>query len=203
MVGVVLLVGARPLARGSGRALFALAAVPSLATIVWLLARLPGIVDGDVLTSHVDWIPQLGLDLDLRLDGFAALMLVLVAGIGVLVFAYSARYFSHPRPRDGRLLGLLVLFGGAMVGLVLADNLLVLYGFWELTSVTSFLLIGNDHEDPKARAAALQALLVTGAGALAMLAGFIVLGQAAGTYRLSAILADPPDGRRRDRRPAC
>ena len=121
-------------------------------------------------------------------------MLVLVAGIGALVFAYAARYFTHPTSRTGRLLGLLVLFGGAMVGLVVADNLLVLYGFWELTSVTSFLLIGNDHEDPKARAAALQALLVTGAGALAMLAGFIVLGQAAGTYSLSAILADPPDG---------
>ena len=86
-----------------------------------------------------------------------------------------------------------MLFAGAMVGLVLADNLLVLYGFWELTSVTSFLLIGHDHESPKARAAALQALLVTGAGALAMLAGFIILGQAAGTYRLSAIVADPPE----------
>ena len=81
-----------------------------------------------------------------------------------------------------------------MTGLVLADDVLVLYGFWELTSVTSFLLIGNAHTQPQARAAALQALLVTGAGALAMLAGLIVLGQQAGTYRLSAILADPPTG---------
>ncbi len=81
-----------------------------------------------------------------------------------------------------------------MLGLVVADNLLVLYGFWELTSITSFLLIGNDHRDGKARAAALQALLVTGAGGLAMLAGFIVLGQAAGTYQLSGLLADPPAG---------
>ena len=93
-----------------------------------------------------------------------------------------------------RLLGLLVLFAGAMVGLVVADNLLILYGFWELTSVTSFLLIGNRHEDAAARSAALQALLVTGLGALAMLAGFIVIGQAAGTYRLSELLADPPRG---------
>ena len=91
-------------------------------------------------------------------------------------------------------MGLLTLFAGAMAGLVLADNLLVLYGFWELTSVTSFLLIGNKHEDIAARAAALQALLVTGLGALAMLTGFIILGEAAGTYRLSAILADPPGG---------
>ena len=78
-----------------------------------------------------------------------ALMLVLVAGIGVLVVAYAARYFARPTPHTGRLLGLLVLFGGAMAGLVVADNLLVLYGFWELTSVTSFLLIGHDHEDPE------------------------------------------------------
>ena len=143
-------------------------------------------------TAHVEWIPQLGVDLDLRLDGFAALMLLLVAGVGVLVIAYAWRYFHHPEPADIRLLGLLVLFAGAMVGLVLADDLFVLYGFWELTSITSFLLIGNKHTDATARAAALQALLVTGLGALAMLAGFIVLGQAAGTYRLSAILADPP-----------
>ena len=192
VVGLAVLLAARPLA-ARGWPLFALAAVPSLATVLWLVAVLPGVVDGDVLTSHVSWIPELGVDLDLRLDGFAALMLVLVAGIGLLVMAYSARYFSSPTPRNGRLLGLLVLFAGAMVGLVLADNLLILYGFWELTSVTSFLLIGHDHESPKARAAALQALLVTGAGALAMLAGFIMLGQAAGTYRLSAIVADPPE----------
>ncbi|MET0458825.1 MAG: proton-conducting transporter membrane subunit, partial [Ilumatobacteraceae bacterium] len=191
VVGLAVLFAARPLAT-RGWPLFALAAVPSLATVVWLVAMLPGVVDGEVRTTHVSWIPELGVDLDLRLDGFAALMLVLVAGIGLLVMAYSARYFSHPTPRNGRLLGLLVLFAGAMVGLVLADNLLILYGFWELTSVTSFLLIGHDHESPKARAAALQALLITGAGALAMLAGFIILGQAAGTYRMSAIVADPP-----------
>ena len=81
-----------------------------------------------------------------------------------------------------------------MLGLVLADNLIVLYGFWELTTITSFLLIGNTHADGRARAAALQALLVTSLGALAMLAGFIVIGQAAGTYRLSAIVDDPPIG---------
>ena len=82
-----------------------------------------------------------------------------------------------------------------MAGLVVADNLLVLYGFWELTSITSFLLIGNDHTDPRARAAALQALLITGAGGLAMLAGFIVLGQAAGTYRAERDPRRPALGR--------
>ena len=101
------------------------------------------------------------------------------------MFAYAAGYLPPTGEGVGRLTGLLVLFSGAMVGLVVADNLLVLYGFWELTSVTSFLLIGNEHRRAEARAAALQALLVTGAGALAMLAGFLLLGQAAGTYQIS------------------
>jgi len=86
--------------------------------------------------------------------------------------------------------GLLTLFSGAMLGVVLADNLIILYGFWELTSVTSFLLIGNQYRQPAARSAALQAILVTGAGGLVMLLGFVILGQAAGTYQLSALLAD-------------
>jgi multicomponent Na+:H+ antiporter subunit A len=193
LVGALLIAASRRAVARPGPA-FAVAAIPSAATFVWLLTALPDVTDGGVRTAHVEWIPQLGVDLDLRLDGFAAVMLLLVAGIGVLVVAYAWRYFAHPTPGDIRLVGLLVLFAGAMVGLVLADDLLVLYGFWELTSVTSFLLIGNKHTDATARAAALQALLVTGLGALAMLAGFIVLGQAAGTYRLSAILADPPAG---------
>ena len=200
VVGLALLAGSRSLAvsRRATDLAFALAAVPLAATVGWLAAMLPGVDDGAVRTEHVPWIPTLGVALDLRLDGFAALMLVLVAGIGLLVVAYAWRYFDHgdrgPDGTDVRLLGLLVLFAGAMVGLVVADNLFVLYGFWELTSVTSFLLIGNRHADAVARAAALHALLVTGAGALAMLAGFIILGQAAGTYRLSELLADPPTG---------
>jgi NADH:ubiquinone oxidoreductase subunit 5 (subunit L)/multisubunit Na+/H+ antiporter MnhA subunit len=142
VVGLALVSAARPAATRPAAA-FLLAAVPLGATVVWLAVRLPDIVDGDVFTSHVSWIPTLGVDLDLRLDGFAALMLVLVAGIGVLVVAYAWCYLSHPEPPDIRLVGLLVLFARAMLGLVLADNLFVLYGFWELTSVTSFLLIGN------------------------------------------------------------
>ena len=195
VVGIGLLSASRRLASGGRQDVaFAIAAVPSAATVCWLAVVAPSVIDGDARTSHVSWIPSLGVDLDLRLDAFALLMLALVAGIGVLVIAYAWRYFSHPEPPDVRLLGLLVLFAGAMVGLVVADNLLILYGFWELTSVTSFLLIGNRHEDAAARSAALQALLVTGLGALAMLAGFIVIGQAAGTYRLSELLADPPGG---------
>ena len=134
----------------------------------------PEVIDGKVLTERVRWVPALGLDFDLRLDGFAALMALLVAGVGVARPRLRARATSRPRRDDlGRLAGLLTLFAGSMLGLVLADNLLVLYAFWELTSITSYLLIGNRHTEPRARAAALQALLVTSVGGLAMLAGFV------------------------------
>ena len=181
-----LIVGLGLLAAGkrSGRFAFACAAVPMAVTYGWLLTKLADVVDGAVLTEHADWIPQLGLSVDLRLDGFSAVMVSLVAGIGVLVIAYADGYFRPHGATAARLLGLLVLFAGSMLGLVLADNLLVLYGFWELTSITSFLLIGHKSASATARAAALQALLVTGLGGLAMLGGFIVIGQAGGTYRL-------------------
>ncbi|MDZ7734700.1 MAG: proton-conducting transporter membrane subunit [Acidimicrobiia bacterium] len=113
--------------------------------------------------------------------------------IGVLVFVYSAYYLSAA-VSSGNLAASLVAFAGSMLGLVLADNLLLLYVFWELTGVTSYLLIGFDHGRPPARAAARQALLVTAAGGLAMLAGFVLIGQAAGTYELSELVASPPTG---------
>ena len=190
LVGLALVAGGRRLGR---RAVWPALVAPA-SVLVWLATRWSGVLDGRATTERIDWIPSLGIGIDLRLDGFGALFLVLVSGIGVLVLAYAARYLPASAPSVGRLVGLLVLFSGAMVGLVVADNLLVLYGFWELTSVTSFLLIGNDHRRAEARAAALQALLVTGAGALAMLGGFLLLGAEAGTYRLSEIVADPPTG---------
>ncbi len=180
--------------RRLGRAALWPALVPPVATLVWLAAQWSTVTAGGAVEETATWVPELGLALDLRLDGFAALMVLLVAGVGVLVLVYSRSYFPTSSDGLGRLVGLLVLFAGAMLGLVLADNLLVLYGFWELTSVTSFFLIGNRSSSARARAAALQALLITGAGALAMLVGFILIGQAAGTYRLSTILADPPRG---------
>ena len=179
-----------------GRRAFALALVPMLATVAWLVARSGAILDGQVPTESIEWVPSLDIAVAVRLDGFAALLSWIVAGIGVAVVAYAARYFAPDTPDIGRLAGLLTLFAGAMLGVAVADDLLLLYTCWELTSVTSYLLIGNKHTDPKARAAALHALLVTSAGGLAMLGGFVLLGQAAGTYRLSEILADPPSGTR-------
>jgi multicomponent Na+:H+ antiporter subunit A len=178
---------------------FLVAAIPQLATFVWLMVRMPGVVDGDVLQTTVEWVPTLDIAIELRLDGFAALMVTLVSGIGFLVCVYAASYFrphgDHPATEGlGRLAGLVVLFSGAMLAVVLADDLLLLFTAWELTSITSYLLIGNDHTRPAARAAALHALLVTSAGGLAMLAGFVLVGQAAGTYRMSEIIAQPPSG---------
>ncbi|UDY35264.1 hydrogen gas-evolving membrane-bound hydrogenase subunit E [Dermatobacter hominis] len=177
-----------------GRRALWFAAVPFVATLSWLLVLSPALFDGEVVTQSVTWVPQLGLDIDLRLDGFGALFVLLVAGIGTLVLLYAGSYFPPVQPGLGRLIGLLTLFAGAMFGLVVADNLFVLYGFWELTSVSSYFLIGNRSQSATARAAALQALLTTGLGALAMLVGFILLAQAAGTASLSGLLADPPTG---------
>jgi multicomponent Na+:H+ antiporter subunit A len=177
-----------------GRRGLLIAVIAPAAALAWLITQLGGVVDGEVVTQQVSWAAALDLTIDLRLDAFSALMVLLVAGIGVLVFTYALRYFPARREGLGRLVGLLTIFAGAMLTLVLADNLLLLYLGWELTSVTSYLLIGNDHREPRARAAALQAILITGAGGLAMLGGFVLLGQAAGTYQLSAILADPPSG---------
>ncbi len=175
-----------------GRRALLVAAVPFVATLTWLVAVAPSLFDGDVVVQSMRWVPQLGLDIDLRLDGFSALFVLLVSGIGCLVLAYARSYFPLHQDGLGRLIGLLTLFAGAMFGLVVADNVFVLYGFWELTSVCSYFLIGNRSDSATARAAALQALLTTGLGALAMLVGFILLAQAAGTARLSALLAHPP-----------
>ncbi len=180
--------------RRAGRGALAVAAVPSAAVLVWLAVNAGAVLGGEALDQGVAWVPALDLDVDLRLDGFAALFVLLISGIGVLIFAYSASYLPRGGAGHGRLVGLLVLFAGSMLGLVLADNLILLFGFWELTSLTSFLLIGDDHTVARARAAALQALLVTGLGGLALLAGVVLIGQAAGTYGLGAVLADPPRG---------
>jgi len=169
--------------------LAALAPAWALAWVVWAMAQLG---DGP-LTERFEWVEGLGLAIDLRLDWYSVLFVLLVAGVGLCVFLYAASYF-HRGPEVPRTAAVLVLFAGAMFGLVCADNLFLLFMFWELTSVTSFLLIGTDDTKAGARAAAVHALLVTGAGGLAMLGGFVLVGQAAGTWSLHEILEHPPSG---------
>ncbi|WP_422467165.1 hydrogen gas-evolving membrane-bound hydrogenase subunit E [Endozoicomonas sp. ALC013] len=136
---------------------------------------------------HWPWIPSLGIDFSLRLDGLSVLFASLISGVGFLVQLYAIAYMKPYKGRGAFHL-YLTLFMLAMLGLVLADNLLLLFVFWELTTLTSYLLIGFNHEQEKSRKNALQAMLVTGSGGLALLAGLIMLGEMAGTYSLSAII---------------
>ena len=151
-------------------------------------------LNGRVTRQSLEWVPALDLSITLRLDAFAAVMALIITIVGLAVLGYSCSYFDPDDPGLGRLAGLLTLFGGAMLGIVLADDLITLFTAWEITSVVSYLLIGNEHTRTQARAAALHALLVTSTGGLAMLAGIVLIGQAAGTYRISELLRDPPTG---------
>jgi multicomponent Na+:H+ antiporter subunit A len=182
------------LAQRLGRQVFLVAALAPAATSVWAAVHAARVVDGRDVVSTTSWVPGLGLTLDLRLDALALLLVALVAGVGTLVFLYCARYFSAGDRAVGRFAGVLTAFAGAMLGLVLADDVLLLYVFWELTSVTSFLLIGHSDEDERSRRAAVQALLVTTFGGLVMLLGLVLLSLEAGTTSLSALLAEPPRG---------
>jgi multicomponent Na+:H+ antiporter subunit A len=164
-------------------------ALPVLAVTGWFASLLPGIAGGGLVLESRPWVPELGIDLAFRVDGWNLLFLLLIGGIGALILIYAAGYL-HGQRHEGRFFGLLLLFMGSMLGLVTAENLILLFVFWELTSISSYLLIGFNHEDPKSRAAALQALLVTGGGGLALLVGFIMMGKVGGTYSLSGLLED-------------
>jgi len=181
------------LARRLGRNAFLVLAAAPAAAAVWALWHAPAILAGKAETGVLNWAPGLGVQLALRMDAFGVLMTLLVGGIGALIFCYSRWYFPD-RPDLGRLATQLVAFAGAMFGVVVADDVVSLYIFWELTSITSYLLIGFDDRSAEARAAALRALLVTVAGGLTMLAGFVLLAQLAGSYSLYAILATRPTG---------
>lgn len=188
VAGLLPLVSAR-----SRRAAFGVAAILPAGTLVWALAN-TGTALGPGLASTTAWAPTLGLELSFRLDALALAMIVLVSGLGAVILVYAMGYFGPTSEEATRSAALLLTFAGVMLGLVLADDLLTLYVFWELTSVTSFLLVGQSGESRTSRRAAVQALLVTVLGGLAMLLGFVLLGEAAGTYRISEIVAAPPTG---------
>jgi multicomponent Na+:H+ antiporter subunit A len=145
------------------------------------------VLNGETFRVRFPWIPSLGVNLSFYVDGLGLLFALLISGIGLLVMLYASRYLAG-HPYLHRFYAILLLFMISMLGVVLADNVLVLFIFWELTSVTSYLLIGFDHEKASSRAGAWQALLVTGAGGLAMLAGLLLLGLMAGTLELSQII---------------
>ncbi|WP_232831665.1 hydrogen gas-evolving membrane-bound hydrogenase subunit E [Pseudogemmobacter bohemicus] len=154
----------------------------------WFATLLPQVLAGSPVLLTWEWAPPLGISLGFMLDGLSMIMALLISGIGALIFLYATGYMGD-HPQFGRFVLFLFLFMLSMLGLVLARDLITLFVFWELTSVTSYLLIGFNHENPQARRNALQAMLVTGAGGLALLAGFILIGTAAGSYDLAQILA--------------
>ncbi|NYI98657.1 hydrogen gas-evolving membrane-bound hydrogenase subunit E [Streptomonospora nanhaiensis] len=183
-----------PLVRRLGPRAFLAAGVPPAVSAVWALSQAPAIVAGHPATAELAWAPALGIGLNFRVDALSLAMIVLVSGIGAVIFCYCAAYFHQGERGLGRLAAVLVLFSGAMLGVVTTDNLFALYVFWELTSVTSFLLVGHDDRKEHARRAATQALVTTAGTGLLMLIGFVMLGHAAGDYSVSGLVADPPDG---------
>ncbi len=152
-----------------------------------LVSAAPAVFEGQVLLGFAEWVPAIGLNIGLRLDGLALLFAGLITGIGLLIVLYGA-YYLHREDPAGKFYSLLMLFMAAMLGIALSDNLLLLVVFWELTSISSFLLVGYWGHKEEARQGARTALAVTGGGGLALLAGVIVLGQIAGTYELSQML---------------
>jgi multicomponent K+:H+ antiporter subunit A len=172
----------------SGRSVAALGAAVAMAiALIGVLTHLPAVLAGEVVTSRAEWLPELGLNASFRLDGLGMLFALLILCIGLLVLFYARNYLAKSDPA-GQFFTYLMLFQGAMLGIVLSDNILLLLIFWELTSLSSFLLIGYWKDLPEARQGARMALAVTGLGGLAMIAGMLILGSIAGSHELSVIL---------------
>jgi multicomponent K+:H+ antiporter subunit A len=153
-----------------------------------LAPLVPEVVAGRTIVASQPWLPEWGLDLALRLDGLGLLFCILILGIGLLIVLYAA-YYMPEKDRLVRFNALLMAFAGGMLGVVLAENVLMMLMFWEITSLTSFLLIAYKYEAHDGRIAARMALAVTGGGGLALLGGLILLGHAAGSFNFSDILA--------------
>ena len=159
----------------------------SLSSFLLLLSQAPAIFDGAVITQTWSWLPQLGIDFSFRLDSLGLLFALLISGIGTLIYIY-AYYYLNPKNSLSKLYLLLMLFMAAMLGISLSNNLILLLVFWELTSISSFLLVGYWSNYEAAQRGSRMALTITGLGGLAMLGGFILLGQITGTYQIDQIL---------------
>ncbi|MEC7300667.1 MAG: proton-conducting transporter membrane subunit, partial [Pseudomonadota bacterium] len=172
----------------AGRRACALATLwVTLAAFVGLLTHVPTVMAGGIVTARMDWLPGLGLNANFYLDGLGLLFGLMILGIGMLVIIYG-RYYLSREDNMGEFYSYLLLFQGAMIGVVLCDNILMLLVFWELTSLSSFLLIGYWKHLPEGRQGARMALTVTGMGGLAMIGGMMMLGQIVGSYDLTVIL---------------
>ncbi|WHX48393.1 Na+/H+ antiporter subunit A [Paenibacillus woosongensis] len=155
---------------------------------IYFLRQIPLVQSGNGLAATVPWISSLGIDFTVLLDGLSLLFALLISGIGTLVVLYSIFYMSQEKEAVYRFSVYLLLFMGAMLGVVLSDNLIVLYGFWELTSISSFLLIAFWHHRERSRYGAFKSMLITVFGGLAMLAGFVLIYIMTGTFSVREII---------------
>lgn len=171
--------------KGKGSILFS---ILPLSLFIYFLSFLPQVSQGNILNFFYSWVPSFGVDLSFRLDGLSLLFTLLITGIGTLVFFYTYSYLKGHVYLD-RFYGYLSMFMASMLGLVLSDNLMTLFIFWELTSISSFFLIGFNNEDPKSRKSALLALSITGLGGLFLLAAVVLLGDVGGTYSFQELLS--------------
>ncbi|QDU65576.1 hydrogen gas-evolving membrane-bound hydrogenase subunit E [Engelhardtia mirabilis] len=176
------------LTRWAGRRCGWILALAPGAALAYLVSRLPAVIDGETFDATVSWVPALDVSLDLRLDGLSMVFGLLITAMGVATMIYAAAYIGDDQ-RLGRLNATLLAFMLAMLGVVLADDVITLFVAWELTGITSYLLIGYDNHKFQARRAALQALLVTGLGGLVLLVGLTMLSWIAGTTQMSAMSA--------------
>lgn len=162
-------------------------AVPTALALILLLTFAPAVINGETIKAEIEWLPQLGLSASFFLDGLGLLFACMILGVGLLITLYARFYLSGDDP-VGQFYTYLLLFQGAMLGIVISDNILLLLIFWELTSLSSFLLIGYWKHLPEGRQGARMALAVTGAGGLAMIGGMLILGNIVGSYNLTDIL---------------
>jgi len=187
VTGFVLAIAAPRLNRFAGHRLGAVLALYPLATAAWLASRAK---DAPILERHGWWAPELGMTLSFRLDGLSLTFGLMIAIIGGITLHYAGGYLRGHR-HLGRFYSFVLFFLASMLGMVWSENLILLFVFWELTSVASYLLIGFDHEREGARKAALQALLVTGLGGAALLAGFLLIASIAGSGDIEALIQNP------------
>ena len=158
-----------------------------LSLAIFFATLLPEIAAGESVRWQLNWVPSLNIYASVYIDGLAILLALLITGVGTLILIYAGGYLYGDKNLT-RFNVIILIFMTAMLGVVLSDNLILLFIFWELTSISSYMLIGYKHKDPVARASATQALLVTGSGGLALLAGLILLGTAGGSWELSELV---------------
>ena len=159
-----------------------------ITALLMTISLAPAVFSGEVIRSTFSWIPLLGIDIAFRLDGLALLFVFMILVIGILVIFY-ARYYLSSNDSMPKLYAYLMLFMTAMLGIVMSNNVIQLWFFWELTSISSFLLISYWWHKAEARNGAIMALTITGGGGLALLAGLLLLGNIVGSYNLDIILA--------------